>query len=36
VAAILIGIYVVRYLKHIGISGFSLTLGFFALLGGVR
>lgn len=35
VAAILIGINVVRYLKHIRISGFSLTLGFFALLGGV-
>lgn len=34
VAAILIGINVVRYLKHIAVSGFSLTLGFFALLGG--
>ena len=35
VAAILIGINVVRYLKHIAISGFSLTLGFLALFGGV-
>jgi hypothetical protein len=33
VAAILIGINVVRYLKHIGMSGFSLVLGFLALLG---
>ena len=31
VAAILIGINVVRYLKHIGINGFSLVLGLFAL-----
>lgn len=31
VAAILIGINVVRYLKHIGISGFSLVLGGIAL-----
>lgn len=31
VAAILIGINIVRYLKHIGVSGFSLVLGFFAL-----
>jgi hypothetical protein len=33
VAAILIGINIVRYLKHIAVSGFSLVLGFFALLG---
>lgn len=32
VAAILIGINVVRYLKHIPTSGFSLVLGFLALL----
>ena len=32
VAAILIGVNVVRYLKHLAISGFSLVLGFFALL----
>jgi hypothetical protein len=32
VAAILIGINVVRYLKHIPASGFSLVLGFIALL----
>lgn len=31
VAAILIGVNVVRYLKHIGISVFSLVLGFLAL-----
>jgi hypothetical protein len=30
VAAILIGINVVRYLKHIGFNRFSLVLGFFA------
>lgn len=32
VAVILIGVNVVRYLKHIAISGFSLVLGFLALL----
>jgi hypothetical protein len=32
VAAILIGINVVRYLKHIAMSGFSLVLGFIALI----
>jgi hypothetical protein len=32
VAAILIGVNVVRYLRHIAISGFSLVLGFLALL----
>lgn len=32
VAAILIGINVVRYLKHLAMSGFSLVLGFLALL----
>lgn len=31
-AAILIGINVLRYLKHIAMSGFSLVLGFLALL----
>jgi hypothetical protein len=35
VAAILIGINVVRYLKHIGISGFSLVLGLLALIAGL-
>lgn len=33
VAAILIGVNVVRYLKHIAMSGFSLVLGLLALLG---
>ena len=33
VAAILLGVNVVRYLKHIRVSGFSVTLGVFALLG---
>jgi hypothetical protein len=32
VAAILLGVNVVRYLKHITVSGFSLVLGFAALL----
>ena len=32
VAAILIGINVVRYLKHLAMSGFSLVLGLLALL----
>jgi hypothetical protein len=32
VAAILIGINVVRHLKHLAMSGFSLVLGFVALL----
>ena len=32
VAAILIGVNVVRYVKHINVSGFSLVLGFAALL----
>lgn len=32
VAAVLIGINVVRYLKHLAMSGFSLVLGFIALL----
>ena len=32
VAAILIGVNVVRYVKHITVSGFSLVLGFAALL----
>lgn len=31
VAAILIGINVVRHLKHVAMSGFSLVLGFLAL-----
>jgi hypothetical protein len=31
VAAILIGVNVVRYLKHVTMSGFSLVLGVFAL-----
>jgi hypothetical protein len=35
VAAILLGVNVVRYLKHIAISGFSLVLGFLALLAGL-
>ena len=35
VAAILIGVNVVRYLKHIAMSGFSLVLGFLALLAAV-
>ena len=35
VAAILIGVNVVRYLKHIVISRFSLTLGLLALLAGM-
>jgi len=35
VAAILIGVNVVRYLKHIAISGFSLVLGCLALLAAV-
>jgi hypothetical protein len=35
VAAILIGINVVRYLKHLVMSGFSLVLGFLALLAAV-
>jgi hypothetical protein len=34
VAAILIGINVVRYLKHLAMSTFSLVLGFLALLAG--
>ena len=33
VAAILLGVNAVRYLKHITVSGFSLVLGFAALLG---
>jgi hypothetical protein len=32
VAAVLIGINVVRYLKHLGVSSFSLVLGLLALL----
>jgi hypothetical protein len=32
VAAILIGVNVARYLRHIAMSGFSLVLGFVALL----
>jgi hypothetical protein len=32
VAAILIGVNVVRYLRHMAMSGFSLVLGFLALL----
>ena len=32
VAAILLGVNVVRYVKHITVSGFSLVLGFAALL----
>jgi hypothetical protein len=32
VAAILLGVNVVRYLKHIAVSGFSLVLGLAALL----
>jgi hypothetical protein len=32
VAAILIGVNVVRYLKHVPTSNFSLVLGFLALL----
>jgi hypothetical protein len=32
VAAILIGVNVVRFLKHVPTSGFSLVLGFVALL----
>jgi hypothetical protein len=32
VAAILLGVNVVRYLKHITVSGFSLVLGFAALV----
>jgi hypothetical protein len=32
VAAILLGVNVVRYLKHIAVSGFSFVLGFAALL----
>jgi hypothetical protein len=32
VAAILLGVNVVRYLKHITVSGFSLVLGFTTLL----
>ncbi len=32
VAAILLGVNIVRYLKHITVSGFSLVLGFAALL----
>jgi high-affinity Fe2+/Pb2+ permease len=32
VAAILIGVNVARYLRHIAVSGFSLVLGFLALL----
>ena len=32
VAAILVGVNVVRYLRHIAISGFSLVLGLLALL----
>ena len=35
VAAILIGVNVVRYLKHIAISAFSLVLGVLALLAAV-
>ena len=31
VAAILIGVNIVRYLKHIGINGFSFVLGLIAL-----
>ena len=33
VAAILIGINVLRYVRHVAVSGFSLTLGVLALLG---
>jgi hypothetical protein len=32
VAAILLGVNVVRYLKHVTVSGFSVVLGFAALL----
>jgi hypothetical protein len=32
VAAVLIGVNVVRYMKHIRMSGFSLLLGFIAVL----
>src|SRR5512145_283506 len=32
VAAILLGVNVVRYVKHITVSGFSVVLGFAALL----
>jgi hypothetical protein len=35
VAAILLGVNVFRYLKHIPVSGFSLVLGLAALLGAV-
>ena len=35
VAAILIGVNVVRYVRHIAISGFSLVLGLLALMAGV-
>jgi hypothetical protein len=35
VAAILTGVNVVRYLRHIALSGFSLVLGFLALAAGV-
>jgi hypothetical protein len=35
VAAILIGVNVVRYLKHLTMSSFSLVLGFLALLAAV-
>ena len=35
VAAILLGVNVARYLKHIEISGFSLVLGFAALIAAV-
>jgi len=35
VAAILLGINVVRSLKHLAMSGFSLVLGFLALLAGL-
>lgn len=35
VAAVLIGMNVVRYVNHIGISSFSLSLGVLALLAGI-
>ena len=35
VAAILLGVNVLRYLKHITVSGFSVVLGFAALLAAV-
>ena len=35
VAAVLIGVNIVRYLKHIAVSGFSLVLGLLALFAAV-